>query len=255
MNKKIHFCVKYKILIIVLLSQTFFAQTLSRKNIIGTLVNDAMKLENGIIFNKTGKSGTTVDANGNFHILAKVSDTLIISSIGFKTTKIILTKKDIDLPVIRIPLEMLSSELDDIFVKKSGKTNAIQGNIQDIIDTQREGDFDSSPKNLAMPPDQTTQGVDFVRITKSVFNWLKTNNPEKTDFISQTPFATVVIHSLEYRFFTETLKLKEDEVGLFLIYCENDPISKKLLEPEKEFERLNFLIEKNIEFKKITEKK
>ena len=54
------------------------------------------------------------------------------------------------------------------------------------------------------------------------------------------------------RCFNEALKLKEDEIGLFLIYCENDPKSKALLKPEAEFELIEFLVVKNEEFKRFT---
>jgi len=53
-------------------------------------------------------------------------------------------------------------------------------------------------------------------------------------------------------FFTNTLNLKEDEIGLFLVFCENDSKSKTLQKPESQFELIDFLITKNREFKRIT---
>ena len=53
-------------------------------------------------------------------------------------------------------------------------------------------------------------------------------------------------------FFTNTLKLKSNEVGLFLDYCENDPKSKTLLQEKDEFMLIDFLITKNEEFKRFT---
>ena len=48
------------------------------------------------------------------------------------------------------------------------------------------------------------------------------------------------------------IKLKEQEIGLFLIYCENDKKSNALLNPDLEFQLIDFLITKNEEFKKFT---
>jgi hypothetical protein len=45
--------------------------------------------------------------------------------------------------------------------------------------------------------------------------------------------------------------LKNDEIGLFLNFCESDIKLKELLKPDKEIELIDFLIEKNKEFKKL----
>ena len=52
-------------------------------------------------------------------------------------------------------------------------------------------------------------------------------------------------------FFTETLKLEESEIGLFLVFCENDAKAKSFLESENKFQLIDFLITKNEEFKRI----
>jgi hypothetical protein len=57
---------------------------------------------------------------------------------------------------------------------------------------------------------------------------------------------------VSYDFFTNTLKLNDDEIRLFLVFCENDSKAKTLLKPESEFELMDFLITKNKEFKRIT---
>jgi len=95
-------------------------------------------------------------------------------------------------------------------------------------------------------------GIDFVRMYKDVLKILKKNNPERADFISPMGFTEVVMKRVSYDFFTHTLNLKDDEIGLFLIFCENDSKSKTLQKPESQFELVDFLITKNREFKRIT---
>jgi len=48
------------------------------------------------------------------------------------------------------------------------------------------------------------------------------------------------------------LQLKKDEIGLFLIYCENDSTAKALLDSKLEFELIEYIIQKNEEFKRFT---
>jgi hypothetical protein len=64
----------------------------------------------------------------------------------------------------------------------------------------------------------------------------------------------VVKEKFTYYFFTETLGLKHEEIGLFLGYCENDPKVKALLAPDKEIELIDFLIFKSDEYKKLPKK-
>ena len=52
-------------------------------------------------------------------------------------------------------------------------------------------------------------------------------------------------------FYTDTLKLKKEEVDIFLLFCAVDPESKKHLKQEEKFELMDFLITKNQEFKKV----
>jgi hypothetical protein len=69
---------------------------------------------------------------------------------------------------------------------------------------------------------------------------------------AQADFSDTVSKGLDRYFFTNTLKLKTEEISLFLDYCESDPKSKNLLKEEDEFLLIDFLITKNEEFKRIT---
>jgi len=243
---------KIEILVLCLFCQFCLGQTLTRKTLHGQVVNDSIKVENGIVFNINAKTGVVINPQGQFSVLAKVNDTLVFSSLGFKTKKIIVTDKEIAFPYLRVKLEAFVAELMAVVVyaKKGGQPNL--GDPQAIIDTKYIDDEKSSPRNITMPPNQTIDnGMDFVRIYKDVFKKLKKKYPEKTDFVSETSFTKVATESVSYTFFTNTLKLREDEVGLFLIYCENDPKSRKLLKPEDVFELIDFLVTKNEEFKRI----
>ena len=50
-------------------------------------------------------------------------------------------------------------------------------------------------------------------------------------------------------FYTKTLGLKEDEIDLFLMYCSNDAESKRHLKADQKFELIDFMINKNKDFK------
>ena len=240
------------ILFVCLFCQFCFGQLLTRIPLHGHVVNDSAKIEAGIVFNINSKSGTTINSRGFFSILAKVNDTLFFSSLAFKSKKIVLTKSHFSTPFIRVKMEILTKRLLEVVVYANKSVHPIQGGSKAIVESYYFDDEKSSPKNTTMPPDGTIEnGMDFVRMYKDILKILKVNNPERTDFISPRSFTEVIMNKIGYTFFTNTLQLKDDEIGLFLVFCENDSKSKELLKPESQFELIDFLITKNKEFKRI----
>ena len=244
---------KITILVLCLFCQFCVSQILTRKTLHGQVVNDSIKLENVIVFNVNSKTGLLIGPKGFFSILAKVNDTLVFSSLAFKSRKIVLTEKQLSTPLLRVKMEAFTNQLIEVIVpvKKVLKPNL--GNTQSIVDKQYFDDEKSSPKNRTMPPNGTIEnGMNFVRIYKDVLKSLRKNNLEVIDFTENKSFTELALKRVGYDFFANTLQLKDDEIRLFLIFCENDPKSKLLLNSENEFQLIDFLVTKNKEYKKIT---
>lgn len=243
---------KLGILVLCLYCQFCVAQVLTRKPLYGQVVNDSIKFENGIVFNASSKVGTVINSKGFFTIAAKAQDTLVFSGLAFKSKKVILKAKDVSASVLRVKLDAFVNQLSEVVIGEKKAINPISGGSQKYVDMQFVDDVKSSPKNITMPNDGTIEyGMDFVRIYKDVFKVLRKNNPGKTDFAKEKSFTEVAMKRVSYSFFTDTLKLNDDEIGLFLVFCENDSRSKKMLKPEDEFRLIDFLITKNNEFKRI----
>ncbi len=243
---------KLGILLLVLYYQMSYAQIGKAKLIKGQVRNDLIPVENVIVFNTKDHAGTNVNAYGSFEMMASVNDTLVFSSLVFKSKRIILKEEDFLKPKIFVPLEVFTNELAEVIIKARKDMSPISGNTQRYVDLQYFGDEKSSPKNTTMPSDGTIdKGMDFVRIYKGIINTLKRKNPGNTDFYKETSFSDYVIHSVDYSFLSNTLKLKDDEIKLFLVFCENDSKSRTLMNPSSEFQLLDFLTNKNKEFKKI----
>lgn len=240
---------KTKVVILVLFSffQFCLGQTLIRKPLHGVVVNDSVKVESGSVFNINSKTRSFVNSQGLFDIMAKKNDTLLFLSFGLEAKKIVLTDKDFAVLLFVVKLNTPITPLEEVVVKRNYiKPNV--GNIQRIIDTEYFEDSQSSPDNPLMPS-KIKYGMDLDRIGKMIWKSFFKENPNKEKEVDYGDFSEIVPKRIHSFFFTNTLKLKEDEIGLFLIYCENDSRSKALLKPESEFELIEFLIGKNEEFK------
>ena len=241
---------KIGILVLSLLCELSFGQTLTRKPLHGLVVNDLVDVESGYVFNLNSNVRTFINSEGFFDIMAKTKDTLLISSLGLESKKIVLSEKSLSASLLVIKLNTLINSLKEVIVsKKVIKPNL--GNIQNIIDTEYFEDKQSSLDNPLMPS-EIKYGMDIDRIGKMIWKSFFKENYQKEKEVDYGDFTDIVPKRIHPFFFTNTLKLKEDEIGLFLIYCENDSRAKALLDPKLEFELIEFLINKNEEFKRFT---
>lgn len=242
------------ILVLFLGCQFCFGQVLTRKTMHGIVVNDSVAVENGLVFNLNSKTGAVIDEKGIFSILTKVKDTLVFTSLGFKSKKVVLSDADIAASFFRVKLNAVARELLTVVVYAKHGPHPEFGNTQKIVDTQYFDDKQSSPDNFLMMPTGTgdPNNMDVIRVYNMIFKNLFKSNPNKPDLISDVGFTKIAMQNISYSFFTDKLKLKEDQVGLFLLFCENDPKSKSFVNAtSQEFEIMDFLITKNSEFKNI----
>ncbi|MFV8365077.1 hypothetical protein [Flavobacterium sp. XS1P27] len=245
--------IKIRILCLIFFCQLTFGQNENRKSLHGQFLNESTLVDNGYVFNLNSKTRTFISDQGFFDILAKAKDTLLVSSPSFKSKKIVIQDKDFSRPLFVVNLETQTTLLKEVIVKRKAEIKPITGNSQGIVDLQFFDDAKSSPVNRTMPSDGSIEnGMDFVRIFKMVSKVFKNDSAKKTALNSNVDFSDVVSKGIDKYFFINTLKLKNEEIGLFLDYCENDPKSKSLLKQEDEFLLIDFLITKNEEFKRIT---
>lgn len=241
------------ILIICLFCQFVLGQTVSRKSLHGQVVNDSIALESGYVLNVNANTKTFISSNGLFDIMAKPKDTLLFSSLAFQSKKIVLTEKNCTDPLFLVHLDVVNNQLKEVIISKELKVKALGGGSQGIVDMQFEDDKQSTAKNIAMLSDQTIKyGTDFVRIFKDVKKLLRKKEEVREEEITDMAFIEYAKLNFTSDFYTKTLNLKPDEVALFLLYCSNDADSKKYLKPDEQFLLMDFMVTKNVEYKKLT---
>jgi len=241
--------IKISILVLFLLSQICFGQIGARKLVRGQVVNDSIKVENVVVFNINSKTGTVTSSQGFFKIDVKDNDTLVFSGLQFKSKKVVYSEIK---GTLKIKLETFFYQLSEVIISKENNIKPIQAS-QAIVDQKFFDDEKSSPKNRSMMQAGGIENpMDFVRMYKDVVKIINKDSAKKPNKITQTDFTEVAMRKIPYTFFNNTLKLADDEIKLFLVFCENDAKATAIQKSNSDFEIMNFLIEKNIEFKKIT---
>ena len=244
--------------------QSLFAQENAREVLHGKIISEAMGVEGVTVKNLALSKFAVADEHGEFLILAKANDTLVFSSQSFQSKKMVLTKADFLVRQLIVKLDLYVNALEEVIIDPhslSGNLEMDQKNIKITelkpIDTRMatntyfEDDNQSSPDNKLMPGYvDMTYAMDLKAIGRKFFRLVK---PKKKDqkavFISREIFPVAARKKFTENFFTDILKLKPDEIGAFLTFCESDPQAHPLLEARREFELIDFLIAKSKVYK------
>lgn len=239
---------KINILVLFLITQLCFSQIGTRELIRGQVVNDSVNVENVVVFNVNSKTGTVTGKQGFFKINVKENDTLVFSGLQFKSKKVVYSEIK---RILKVNLEVFFYQLSEVVISGKDMVKPIQGS-QEIVDQKYFGDEKSTPKNVTMNQVGGFENqMDFVRIYKDLVKLINKDSTNKSKLVMQTDFTEMTMLKIPYSFFNNTLKLADDEIKLFLVFCENDPKVTAIQKTNSDFEIMNFLIEKNIEFKKI----
>lgn len=254
------------------ISQLFFAQQLPREILYGQIISDSITVEGITITNKTTNRYSVSDVEGNFSLLAREKDTLVFTSMNYSSRMVVLNSSDFKMKVLRIKLESHIMELDEVIIDPNSLTGDLEKdsknikvtqinadiNKKDALEAQYEADGKTSVYNKALEGPGTINTLyqpDLIKIVKMFGLFKDKKGEKKIEYTSSKIFPEAVQEKLPESFFLDTLKLKKDQIGLFLAYCENDPRAQGLLYANKEFDLVDFLISKKPEYIKSLEKK
>ncbi|WP_284652731.1 hypothetical protein [Flavobacterium terrisoli] len=225
-----------------------FAQ--SEKIIHGKILFGEKALSAIDIVNLNSRESTITDKDGHFSINAKIKDTLFIISKEYNDRRIALTKELLDQKNLILYLEKKPIELDEVGIVgiKNQKITIQQADLDKIK-------LEKQARTLKVPNVYTGEienGVDFIRLGKDIIGLFKNKDKDK----SQKPlppisFRDYLTTHFDTNFYTQKLKLKPEEISLFISFCEADPKAKIISQHQDILEATGFLISKKEEFQKL----
>lgn len=258
---------KIQLLLIVMMPLFAFAQV-DRSLLKGRIVADSLQVENVTIKNTTANLLTITDAKGNFRLLVKEKDTLIFSAVNFHSSYLIVSHTHLTDDDLTIRLSVKINALDEIIVRPYTLTGNLETDGKKIkvktVDLNlAAADFltpdvkynpvDNALKNVMGTPGNAFNGVDFIQLGKGLARLFFKSKPKplKIEYLTDKIFSDAVKEKFSQQFFFETLKLKPEQIDLFLVYCDDGSSeSLALLNPKKEFELIDYLLKKSEEYLK-----
>ena len=86
---------KLLVLLLLFISLTSFSQFIQREVIKGQIISESHVDENVTVFNISSNKGAVSDQFGYFSIYARPKDTLVFSSVVFKSKHLVLEETDL----------------------------------------------------------------------------------------------------------------------------------------------------------------
>lgn len=221
----------------------FVTNTFSQEkttNIQGKIYSKKNFIPDVHVFNVTQKVGTISNDLGEFYLRVKLNDTLLISSLEYEKSTIIVTLKNIEAKEILIELMPLVNKLDEIFLRHlTGDLNFdINNKPLDTIpkhnfvfkmnDLNKKLPFDNYAADKRPNAQEITDpigkpGAAATLPDKRYRQLLKL----KRELVQKKEFPEAIKKELGIEYFTKNLGIEEDKIYLFLSYCEyRDIISK-----------------------------
>lgn len=244
---------RYKLLLTILLVSPSFIFSQTEKKITAVLVCNDFALQGIEIANLDSKNTSISDGSGSFSIMAKAGDQLMFISKNYEYKTISLKEADFLTPNLVIALVKKPEELDEVVITNSIKAPKVQ-NMQGLLDTLYPDDQYSQKNNPLIDNGRIIYGPDIFRIVGKIVR-IFVKEKEKTKEDPEIKFIDLVNNSLDQSFFIKTLKLKPEEIELFLDYCDAEPNSKNVLKNPNSLQIMEFLMAKNVEFKKLPKNK
>ncbi|WP_396162911.1 hypothetical protein [Flavobacterium sp.] len=262
--------------ILSLITNFLFAQGIERKVLRGIVVVDSFDVENITVRNISSNVGSKTDIDGKFSIRARATDTLFFESPSFISQKYILTQKDFWKEELEIRLHVKITELDELVITpytlsgnltEDTKRIQVYGDGFAVIDAKKimhyEDDVRSgAPINSALPSVFAPNGSNFnflalgaglvslfIKPSLSKSHSKRVYEERRIKNLQSKSYSDHLFERFSHNFFVETLKIKNEDIPLFMSFSELNVYElSPLLKPENELKLIEYLIKKASEF-------
>ncbi len=241
---------KTKLLVIALFFTFLFCFSQTEKPLKGIVSCDNEPVQGIEVVNLITEKTTITNSNGEFSIGAKAEDMLVFVSKKHYYKRLFLEKEDVKKNNIKITLTQKPEELEEVVITKASfnSKGLFSQEVADEIKLEK-GVY----KNRQIYDGTIENGADLMRIGGMILDlFIKKKESNKNPDL-KIEFKELATTSYEESFFINTLKLKPEEVALFLEFCDADPKSKNILDNNNPLSLMDFILTKNEEFKKLAE--
>lgn len=190
-------------------AQLVFSQ---EKVIHGKVTADGNNVEGINVVNLVNEKSVQTDANGEFRILAKEDDLLVLSALSLEYKRKIISADDLKSETIIIAMIPKATQLDEVEVTKYNNINAVSLGIL------------SKPAKVYTPAERKLRTAT-TGLLDPLLNFMSGRTKRLKQDISiekKEMLLEKVDYLFEDTFYTETLKIHPDYIKAFKYFCVED---------------------------------
>ena len=239
-----------KIILFLSFSILFSTSLLSqeRQLIKGKLLYKNTEVVAANVINNTAQTNTITNSDGEFEIKVAEGDEIIFSSVQYLIRSVKITQEILTKNRLVVSVNENITELKEVVVTTEDKDRFL-----DLLEEEFKGfDYDqdkSTRINNKLTDDRLiTNGIDFVNIAKLISKALSSKSKEEQMKMKPSEVLPLVF---ETSFFENDLSLRNDQVVGFLEYIDAQMKTSELLKQSKQFQLIDYLINKSKMYKNI----
>lgn len=211
-----------------------------RRLLRGKVLYRSTNVPNENVINSTSGEATITNDDGEFAIAVKEDDQLVFTAVNYQLEVVKITPEILQKNRLVVEVTEKVTELDEVVVTPENQEGFLRVKNEDFKQFEYEIDRGTEVVNVA--ESQTVRGmrdgINFVNIFKALFKAREVDGQQREPL----KVSEVLRHVYDDEFFVVDLKLPQDKIDAFLIYCDDKIPSQTLLKKENEFQLIDFLV-------------
>lgn len=216
------------------------AQDDGRVLIRGQVLYRGSNVANENVINSTSEATTITNDNGRFMIPVKVGDELVFTAVNYQLEIVTITEGIIANRRLVVEVTEKVTELDEVVLTPENQQKFLELKNEKFKEVEYEIDRSTEVRNVALlNQNERREGdINFVNIFKALFKSRNQDGSEREPL----KVSDVLRQVYDDEFFVVDLKLPQDKIDAFLLYCDGKMGPQSLLKKENEFELIDFLV-------------
>nr|WP_297917265.1 hypothetical protein [uncultured Allomuricauda sp.] len=206
----------------------------------GKVLYRGSNVPNENVINATAETATITTDEGEFLIGVKEGDQLVFTAVNYQLEVITITQDILKNNRLVVEVTEKVTELEGVVVSPENQEKFLEVKNEDFKGFEYEIDRGTEVENVAESQNVRgmRDGLNFVNIFKAMVKSRDADNEERAPL----KVSDVLRQVYDDEFFVVDLKLPQNQINAFLLYCDDKVPSQTLLRKENEFQLIDFLV-------------
>lgn len=206
----------------------------------GKVLYRGSNVPNENVINATSELATITTDNGDFAIMVKKGDQLVFTAVNYQLEVVTVTDEILRNNRLVIEVTEKIRELEEVVVSPENQEKFLEVKNEDFKGFEYEIDRGTEVENVSESRNVRgmRDGLNFVNIFKALFKTRDQTSGARVPL----KVSEVLRQVYDDEFFVVDLKLPQDKIDAFLLYCDDKVPSQTLLRKENEFQLIDFLV-------------